>query len=317
MVVRLVKDWNFPDIMRQSPGVSGEWNGIRFTEDKLTECDILVVFNRPQHNLFCKVREGGAWLFSQESPIGIYDWHKKSFPYFDKVYTFWENDNAKNIFHDQTMLPWHIGKSYDELKALEPGHLKTDEVSWVTSSASSKEGHRLRMAFLEFLNSKQFPLRLFGRGFNPIDDKFDGIYPYKYSIAVENYSCNDYWTEKIADCLLSWTLPFYYGAKNIQKFLPEGSMVHIDPAKPEESLDIINAAISEDLWAKRLDAIREARELILEKYQFFPAIARKIEEMKLKPGRKLKLIPGNSNGILNEIPLTTKLKVAWHNFKVR
>lgn len=293
MIVRIVKDWSFPDIMRQTPSHSCEWNGIKFTEEKIKECDVLVVLNRPHEKINCKVRKGGVWLFSQESPIPIYNWHLEGFPYFDKVYTFWNDISfpETEILHDQTALPWHIGKSYDELKKLKPGGLKKDKVSWVTSNASSKEGHKLRMSFLDYLKNQDFDFDLYGRGFQSIDDKFDGIFPYKYSLAIENYSCNDYWTEKLADCFLSWTLPFYYGCKNVLDYFPKDSIVFINPENTEEALATIKKCIENNEWEKRLKAIEEARNLILDKYQFFPSIVEKINKMKLSNHKHRKYIP--------------------------
>lgn len=313
MIVRIEKDWNFPDIMRQTPSGSGVWEGIQFTEKNITECDVLIVLNRPHRNIFAKVKKGGAWLFSQESPIPIYEWHKKSFKHFDKVYTFWENENRSIIVHDQTSLPWHINKSYDELKKLLPGTSKLNEISWVTSNASAKEGHKLRISLIEFLQNEKFPFHLFGRGFHPIDDKFDGIFPYKYSIAVENFSCNDYWTEKIADCLLSWTLPFYFGSKNILDYFPEESMILIDPSDPFKAMKIMQNAIENNEWEKRLPAIEKARNLILDKYQFFPAVVSKIRAAKLAESSKRVLIPGNLNGKVNVLPLGLKFKTSFAN----
>lgn len=296
MIVRIVKDWTFPDIMRQTPSHACEWNGVSFTEEKIEECDVLVVLNSPKEKITCKVRKGGLWLFSQESPIPHYQWHTKVFPYFDRVFTFWEGINVRNteIVHAQTALPWHINKSYDELKILKPGIDKVNEISWITSNRTSKDGHVVRLNFLEFLQKNNFKFDLFGRGFKPIDDKFDGIFPYKYSIAMENYNCNDYWTEKIADCFLSWTLPFYYGCKNIYKYFPEKSLILLEPDKPMQSLEKMLDAINKNEWESRIGAIEEARNLILEKYQFFPTISKLIETRELGKRRIYRHIPKNT-----------------------
>ena len=217
------------------------------------------------------------------------------------MFTFWDDVKLRNtrIIHDPTSLPWHIGKNYDELKQLHPGNYKKNELSWVTSNATNKEGHRLRMSFLAALQANNFPLHLYGRGFQPIDDKFDGIFPYKYSLAIENYSCNDYWTEKLADCFLSWTLPFYYGCTNVLNYFPADSIIAIDPADPDKSMRIIQEAIQQDAWQQRLNALEEARNLVLERYQFFPALADKIRKANLTTATQRKLIPGcTSEGLI-------------------
>lgn len=297
MLVRIVKDWEYPDIFRQTPGHSMRWDGVIFTEEKVHHCDLIIVLNAPNENLLLNVAKGGKWLFSQESPIDYYKWHIKSFKYFDKIFTFWDQSISSNIIHAQTALPWHVGRSYDELLLLLPNtENKVNKISWVTSNASDKPGHKLRMNFKDYLFQKKIEFDLFGRGFNPIDDKFDAIYPYKYSIAIENYSCDDYWTEKIVDCFLSWTVPIYYGAKNITEYFPKEAMILIDPNDPERALHIIKDAIESDVFIEKIPYLQEARELILNKYQFFPYVTQLIKESTLSfSEKKWKYIPKNTD----------------------
>lgn len=294
MLVRIIKDWSSPDLMRQTPSGSGVWNGIRFTEEKVAECDLLVVLNAPPYALNIKCPEGRKWLLAQESPLPLYEWHKRSYPYFDRVYSFWEGPDAGKKFEGQTSLPWHVNKSYDELLEITESGLggKTDSISWVTSNATNKPGHSTRMDFLAHMKQRGFPLALFGKGFSAINDKWEGLFPYKYSLAIENYCCRDYWTEKIADCFLSWTMPVYYGCTNILDYFPAESMLIIDPRNGEEALNKINAAMEAGRWEKNLSAIKEARDLVLNKYQFFPSIAEKLSGTRMGK-RKWTYIPAN------------------------
>ena len=94
-------------------------------------------------------------------------------------------------------LPWKVEKSFSELTALPPPP-KTERLSWITSDKAFLPGQRSRLRFLDALRQQRLPLDLYGKGFNPIQDKFDALGAYRYSLAVENYSGPDYWTEKIA-----------------------------------------------------------------------------------------------------------------------
>ena len=69
-------------------------------------------------------------------------------------------------------------------------------------------------------------------GFKSIEDKWAGLAPYKYSLAIENAVTPDYWSEKIADCFLTWTLPIYYGCLNLEDYFPKQSFIRI-PFKPK------------------------------------------------------------------------------------
>lgn len=298
VTVALHKDWSWPDLWRQSPRNSGKWGDIELLEPSAfsASADIVLVFNAAPRWLAGRVSQGGLWLFSQESPVEMYRWHTRAFSRFDRVFSYWGSDVSPNIIHEQTALPWHINKTYDELKSvsyLADCEGKKDAVSWVTSNASSKPGHALRLNFMRFLQEKKFPFSLFGRGFCPIEDKFQGLHSYKYSIAIENYKCDNYWTEKIADCFLSRTMPIYWGASNIVKYFPEQSMIHIDPSFPKNALRKIIKALDADLFSKNYEYIEEARELVLEKYQFFPHMEYLLKKYPLNKRKKFYFFPAN------------------------
>jgi hypothetical protein len=71
------------------------------------------------------------------------------------------------------------------------------------------KGHQDRLKFLEKI-SQVLEIDLWGNGFKRIPDKWDGLAPYKYSLAIENYSGLHYWSEKLADCF--WLFVTWYGS---------------------------------------------------------------------------------------------------------
>lgn len=286
-IVRVVKDWKDPDIFRQTPNLDGVWDGIRFTFEPINDCDYLIVLTRPPFDITVNCPQGNAWLVSFEPPTPFHQFHIKSYKYFDKIITQHKWNLHGNHVLMQGGLPWHINKSYTELINLTPGAKKVNKVSTIVSNLNWMKGHEIRLKFIEYLINNDFDLDLFGRGVNPIEDKFEALYPYKYSIAFENSFYNHYWTEKISDCFLSWTMPIYCGSPNIYKYFPKEAIINIDPRKPEESIRIISNAIENDLWGKNLDAIAEARNRVLNNYQFFPQMADEIKknELVLNPNR--------------------------------
>ena len=102
----------------------------------------------------------------------------------------------------------------------------------------------------------------------PVKNKENGIKDYSYSIALENSSQQNYFTEKIIDCLLLWTIPIYWGCPNIGDFFPKHSYYNIDLDKPEDVINIINRPIEK----KHIEAMKEARNLILNKYNIWVAV---------------------------------------------
>ena len=108
------------------------------------------------------------------------------------------------------------------------------------------------------------------------NSKYIGLKDHKYSLAFENCSIKNYFSEKFTDCILSWTIPIYYGCSNIDKYFPKDSYYKIDIYDPnhiDKALEISKRPITQ----KNIDALKEARELIMYKYNLFSAIEKLIE----------------------------------------
>lgn len=271
MLVYIHSNYNYPNLLRQTPFLNGIWDNVQFTLDEVEECDYIIVINHPIRDIMTKCRKGGRILLIQEPPYERNNYLISYFNYFDIIITAFDKKYSSKIINTQAALPWLIDKNYEQLTTLLPmDHQKKDGISWVTSNSNVNPGHEPRLKFLEKIRETNLSVDLFGRGIKHIDDKFDAIYPFKYTLAIENYSDTNYWTEKISDAYLSWTMPLYYGCKNIEEFFPENSYVKIDIHKPYEAIEIIKKAIRDKQFDKNLQAIKEARELVLNKYQFFP-----------------------------------------------
>jgi hypothetical protein len=283
--VRIIKSWPFPDIFRQTPGGSRIWDGIEFTTDPIEEADYVIVFTTCENIVRVTCPPAHVWAVMLEPPDEDHIHFHKGDSSFYRVYTHDESIKGKRYVVDHTPLPWWVNKTYDQLKG-DPPPEKTRCLSWITSTKAQTRGHRSRVAFLEKVQ-KEIPCDLFGKGLTPIEDKWDGLAPYRYSLAVENFSNPYYWTEKIADCYLSWTMPIYYGCTRIEDYFPAESMVRIDINDPD-SLRIIHEVTASDRRERNLEAIAEARRRILERYQIFPYLAdriRKYEQQEQTAGK--------------------------------
>jgi hypothetical protein len=282
MLVRIIKDWDYPDLMRQTRAQTGEWGGIKFTLDKVDECDYVIILNYLPYDVNIKCPKDNIWAIMQEPYVkGTFEWMIKGHKNYNRVFTHYITKKMSfrkdKYISSQPALPWHINKTYDELKSINMPK-KNKLLSWVTSAKDHFPGHKKRMHFLKKIkNNVNFDL--FGKDINPIKDKWNGLANYKYSLAVENYRGPDYWTEKIADCFLSWTVPIYYGCSNINDYFPKDSYIQIDIENPE-TVDRINYIIKNDNWKQRQKALEKARDLVLDHYQLFPFLTKKIKENK-------------------------------------
>ena len=190
---------------------------------------------------------------------------------------------------DLSPLEWHLGQTYAELKATSPQ--KTRVLSAVVSSRHELPGHRKRIAFLKFLESRGLAFDLYGYenhfglasyvGSLPAHRKDDGILPYRYTFNAENQAVPNYVTEKLADAILGESLCFYWGCPNVQDHLDPRAYVVLDLDDFEASYRRIVAAIRDDEWSKRLAVIRREKHRILDELQFFPTVERVIREHEL------------------------------------
>ena len=300
-LVRIVKDWDYPNLHRQTPNESGVWDGIQFTLEAVDQCDYLIAFNRLSEDIDITCPPEHVWLLIQEPPVAEYHWHRKGFHNFHRVLTQDTSLAGAKYIHTQPSTPWHVDKDYDFLKNCAPPE-KPKNLSTITSMASGREGHRKRLDFLfnlrhsvefDWIATLNYVARKFpdkdlvavrqekeAERYTCVEGKWEGHAPYRYSLVFENHASNYYWTEKLMDCFLSWTMPIYYGCTNIDDYFPSEAMLKIDINKPDEATELIKEAVASDLWLKRRDAIAHARELILEKHQFFPFIVNEIHKFK-------------------------------------
>ncbi|MEM7533909.1 MAG: hypothetical protein AAF639_17115 [Chloroflexota bacterium] len=303
-LVRVIKDWDWPDIARQTPNHSGVWDGITFTTDAVEECDYVIVLNNTLETTTVTCPPEHIWSMIQEPPTEFRKaWHVNP-PYAARMLTTDLDLIGPLYMQSQAALPWHVNQDYDFLSTLTPPE-KPHQLSWITSRLRYFQGHRARMDFLDGIQGKldidliatyEYYLRQAGAtresiaahqatlGFVCVEDKWSGLAPYRYSIAVENYSNPLYWSEKLIDCYLAWCMPIYYGCTRLADYFPIESFIQIDIHQPDEAIGIIEEAIANHAWQCNQEAIAHARELILNRYQFFPFMARQIHHFETTYG---------------------------------
>lgn len=273
--ITIVKDWDWPDLRRQTPNGDGLWGDLHFSIDTTAPCDTLVVLNNRLEKPFTTIVSGhNCWALMQEPYAkGVTDWMAEGHKAFDKVFTnFIPNADDKYV-RSQPAIPWHINMSYTELVNL-PVPDKKRPLSWIVGNVKDLPGHIKRWNFLQALqNVPTMDIDLFGKAVRFIEYKNEGLLPYRYALAVENTCATDYWTEKIADCWLAWSVPIYYGCPNLEDFFPADAFIRIDIEDPEKAVAQLREVIAHDDWQKRLPAIAEARELVLNRYQLFPYLS--------------------------------------------
>lgn len=271
MCMRIKLSSNSKDrFLLQTPGGKGVWKGDTYVlNEPMEECDAWVVYENlhGQDSTICPPDK--LILLTGEPPEV-----RKYAPYWTKQFAMVRSVQVgirhPNLQVGQTALPWHLGKSYDELAASDfPA--KTDNICIICSNKAMTRSHRRRLAFVEQLQRLN-PMPRFGRGFHDLATKWEGLAPFRYSLAIENSRHPHYWTEKIADCFLAGTVPIYWGAPNIGDYFPAESMIVLDSLDPEKVARIIKAEATPEAYQRRIPALREAKRRILEDYNLFEVI---------------------------------------------
>lgn len=167
---------------------------------------------------------------------------------------------------------WFIGRSHAEaVRTLLPP--KARLVSTVCSSKQMRGTRHLdRFNFITALAAAIPEMDWFGHGVRPFGRKYEVTDSYRYQVVVENHIAPHHWSEKIADAFLSECLPFYAGAPDLADDFPPASFIPIPIDDPAKAVETIKAAIQAGEYDKRLPAIREAKRLVLTKYNFWAQV---------------------------------------------
>lgn len=286
------KEWGGPMFLKETPNNAGVWGNYRFEINNDTnECDFWIVYDGINKYLsetaFCPP-QNVIFLTGEVVPF----WHYPD-PFlrqFGKVITARKDIRHPEVHNERHTCVWHVKKNLDYLKSLPPP-LKRKNLSTITSSSVFFEGHKLRYAFVNKLKGHfKKDLDWYGKGEKLIDDKWDGLIDYRYSMAIENSVHRGYFTEKIVDCYLAYTLPIYFGCPNIHDYFDPESMIVLDINDYEKSISIIEEAMRLNVYEKKLASLIKMREKILSEISFFPFITNWLDQNCAVSARKRKKV---------------------------
>ena len=150
---------------------------------------------------------------------------------------------------------FEVVQSWVDINVLSPGYVKQKPCSIIASGKTDMPGHQLRHRIVEHIRAQCLPVDILGRGYNPFENKADGLLPYHYSVIIENVREDDFYTEKLLDCMLCGTLPIFWGAPNItDHFDPQGMIICANS-------DEIMAALTSLDTGYFSDSVKQAMEL--------------------------------------------------------
>jgi hypothetical protein len=187
-----------------------------------------------------------AWLVESKTiNPSLYDWCSNNIQYLkDNFISVFTHDVYLDSMSSIFKLTQCSGKSFIPYGEV---YNKTKLVSMIASSKVMCDEHRIRQEIITKYSKK---CDHFGRGFNPIVDKADGLRDYCFSFAMENATYSNMFTEKITDCFMTGTIPIYYGIENIGDFFNKDGIIMLNNDLKIEDL-------STELYHSKIDAVNE------------------------------------------------------------
>jgi hypothetical protein len=162
---------------------------------------------------------------------------------FDMLLTFDDEilkkcPNSKLCLYGTTWIPKEFYENIDT-------HRKLPKISSLTGWKDITDGHRFRRHL--YMNQKliDLPIDWFRSGAGNIlpEIKINAILgsgketlflDYQYSLVIENSRQLNYFTEKLIDCLITKTIPIYYGCPNIDQWFDTTGWIILETPTIEE-----------------------------------------------------------------------------------
>lgn len=194
-----------------------------------------------------------GWLCESKTIIGnLYSWCEQNIDYlksnFVSVFT---HDVRLSSLSDVFVLTKCSAKSFLTHGEIYP---KTKLVSMIASNKVMCQEHVYRQQVIRKYSNQ---CDHFGRGFNEIENKEDGLKDYCFSFTLENATYSNMFTEKITDCFMTGTIPIYYGIQNIgEYFNPDGIITLTEDFKVED--------LSFELYNSKIEAVKENLKLSID-----------------------------------------------------
>lgn len=204
--------------------------------------------------------------------------------------------SSTRVVYVPTVLPWFVGATFlkdgieftmnrEDIAASQPE--KSKFISVITSKKAFTKGHVDRSRFVRKLKEYYGDrVDVYGSGYKEFNDKWEALSPYKYHIVIENSNCDYYWTEKLADCFLAGSYPFYYGCTNIEQFFLKGSYTPIDICNFESVVRLIEDAEKHRVYENSCALLQDAKDKVLSKYNNFNIIAQVLDNLNIDCNKK-------------------------------
>lgn len=278
------------DYKRQTPNGDGKWNDIVLV-DHPTKAKFIISLDEAFTDPGYKIQEKKYIYLARENKESkqALARHMHLIPPSSRNRVFLLGEKG----HISPTI-WAIDKSWKELNESEFPK-KTKKMSAIVSNIKVMHGHRMRLKVLFALMSDGYRFDYFGemkpknigvQGLDKfpqykgkINDKWKGLAPYEYTLAFGNVEEKDYMTEKLVDAILAGCIPIYWECPNVHEYLPVKSFLWLSVPQTKWAVEQIQHFVKVGNREERLEDLRKAKRLILDKYHFWPVVENAIKHV--------------------------------------
>ena len=200
-----------------------------------------------------KSKRNFGWIFEISTiQVGFINWVRQNVRHLE--------NNFEMVFtHDKSLLPlspvFKLSRTNSGPWIIDPQiYPKSKLISMIASTKVMNAEHHFRQ---QIANKFAHQIDLYGSG-RPsfIEKKEQGLNDYYFSIAMENATYPDVWTEKVTDCFATGTIPIYWGLENLGDFWNEKGVIRLTDDFKVEDLSI-------DLYHSKMEYIKDNLERVL------------------------------------------------------
>jgi hypothetical protein len=168
--------------------------------------------------------------------LGIYEAYD-CLDQFDYIYTYDDRLlNHRRLGHK--CIAYTHGDSWLPESVWTASHPKSKLCSMLASEKNGTIGHKIRhRVYNDQKDNKN--IDFYGNICNRhIDDKTIALGDYYFSIIIENCCQDDYFSEKLLDCIATKTIPIYFGTRRLYKYFNDDGIISFNSIK--ELYDILS-----------------------------------------------------------------------------
>ena len=199
--------------------------------------------------------------YELNSNIFNYLYSNNNYLLFNKIITF-----DKNILEfNNSIKCLYGGKTIVEKNE---NQIKNKHISFLIDKKTKTLGHllvhqvyynytKINKNFEIYISSKKPIYNLYNKEYigDDLNSKKILFNNFSYNLCIEDYSQNNYFSEKIINCFQTMTVPIYWGCPNIGDFFDLNGIIFLNTNNIDEIIKIINSIDLDNFYNNNIESI--------------------------------------------------------------